>query len=603
MRAGLCELIVADALLRMYCAVLDGDRGGAGTVWPPHPGLPGGTCALPLRQTGPHSVWQAAEYVMRPLAIVARVAGEHGVVLDLDPARLRVEADRDGRLTGRVVVELLPDAEGDASLPDWLLTRCVDRVAERCFTGGQEVRAWLREVAEHELAVGPAFRRELTTASNTRSIAQIRLSDLSSRPTATSHGVWLTAAQTKRLTGQLVRAAVTSGERTAERVRLWGSTLPPSSDEERTARLIHRVLSRKPFRRGSLQGYPPTRALTDMLPAIRSRAPLHAVLPAFPIKQADSGLKAFGRLPDLAELGFLMRLKELHTAVSGVYAPGLRITLLSEAQHYRSRPAAQTRAYAEKIGEYVQMAEASDFIEVRDIDEVAAELMDTRDRPARLAAHMRALTESLAPLDIVADPAGTLLRSVLLDPSRPGVAALFTSLVHSVPVLLPDGADRRDWSSRVYADLYRTDGSVSPALAAARAAVLRAAWEAAIRYVAVLRTDRDMAYDAMPGAHLRLTAGTPDPGRCGFAGLGGSGLLPWHGTAAVDRRGVLSTDFAISLLDRAFVPVHADVLGGADQPWFMAPITAIEAAGSPGPAPRSARLSDAFLDTVRLRTH
>jgi len=118
-----------------------------------------------------------------------------------------------------------------------------------------------------------------------------------------------------------------------------------------------------------------------------------------------------------------------------------------------------------------------------------------------------------------------------------------------------------------------------------------------------LLTDRDMAYDAMLGAHLRLTAVTPGPGRCGFAGLGGSGLLPWHGTAAVDRRGVLSTDFAISLLDRAFVPVYADVLGGAEQPWFMAPITAIEPAGSAGPASGPARLSDAFLDTVRLRTH
>ena len=75
---------------------------------------------------------------------------------------------------------------------------------------------------------------------------------------------------------------------------LWGSTLPPASDEERIARLIHRVLSRKQFRRGSLKGYPPTRALTDMLPAIRNRAPIHVVLPAFPIKQADSGLKAFG---------------------------------------------------------------------------------------------------------------------------------------------------------------------------------------------------------------------------------------------------------------------------------------------------------------------
>jgi hypothetical protein len=213
-----------------------------------------------------------------------------------------------------------------------------------------------------------------------------------------------------------------------------------------------------------------------------------------------------------------------------------------------------------------------------------------QDRPVRLAAHTRALTDAFAHLDIAADPAGTLLRSTLLDPDVPSVAGVFNSLVHSVPVPLPNGADRRDWSSRVYADLYRTDDSVPPTLAAARTAVLRAAWEAAIRHVAVLRTDRDMGYDTMLGAHVRLT-----PGIGRFAGLGGSALPPWHGTAAVDQRGILSTDYAISLLDRAFVPVYSEALGN-DQPWFMAPITATEVAAGP------ARLSDAFLETVRLRT-
>ena len=68
------------------------------------------------------------------------------------------------------------------------------------------------------------------------------------------------------------------------------------------------------------------------------------------------------------------------------------------------------------------MAEASDFIEVRDIDEAAAELVDMRDRPSeRLAAHMRALADAFAQLDIVADPAGTLLpaRHFSTPPPRP----------------------------------------------------------------------------------------------------------------------------------------------------------------------------------------
>ncbi|MEY9928312.1 hypothetical protein ABH926_002951 [Catenulispora sp. GP43] len=692
------DLILTDPLLRMYCAVPDG-----GSVWPPHPGFPEGTRALPMDRTGPHTLWQAAEYVMRPLAIVARAAGEYGAVVDLDPARFTIEVDRAGRPTGRVVAELLPDADGDASLPDWLLARCVGRLADRCVTGGQEVRAWLRAVADHELDE-TVERPEAGTVSNTRSISQLRLSELSSRPTASSHAVWLTTAQTKRLTGQLVRAAVRSGEQTAERVTQWGRTLPDIGDEERIARLIHRILSRKQFRRGSMEGYPAARAIQDMLPAIKAGEPIHAVLPAFPVKQADSGLKAFGALPDFAEFAFLVRLKELHAAVSRIYEPGLRVTLVSDAQHYRARPVEQARAYAEKISEYIRLAEASDFLELRDIDD----MQPATERPNRLAAHIRALTEAFGGLDIATDPVGTLRRSVLFDPaglaasagqaasqaasqaaglvaqaaraklaaladlaaatgsdtlvvladlaafagsailasstasagaagsgaaasadaaglaagpsagaagsgraagsagptalaglaaSGSGVAALFSSLIHSVPVPLPDGADRSDWSARVYADVYRTGDSVPPTLAAARSAVLRAAWEAAIRYVAVLRTDQELGHDQLPGAHLHLTAATPGPGQCGFAGLGGSALLPWHGTAAVDRYGVVSTDFAISLLDRAFVPVYADALGDS-QPWFMAPICATDVANT-GPA----RLSDAFLDGVRLRRH
>lgn len=644
----------------MYCAIPDG-----ASVWPRHPGFPDGTRALPLARTGPHTLWQAAEYVMRPLAIVARAAGEHGAVVDLDPARFAIEVDRAGQPTGRVVVELLPDADGDASLPDWLLARCVGRLAERCVTGGQEVRAWLRAVADHELDGGVA-RPRAGTVSNTRSVSQLRLSELSSRPTAASHAVWLTTAQTKRLTGHLVRAAVRSGERTADRALEWGRTLPDAGGPEWIARLIHRVLSRKQFRRGSMEGYPAARAVRDMLPAITAGEPIHAALLAFPVKQADSGLKAFGAMPDFAEFAFLVRLKELQAAVSRIYGPGLRVTLLSDAQHYRARPMEQAGAYAEKIGEYIRMAEASDFLELRDLDDT----QPAPERSTRLARHIRALMEAFGGLDVAADPVGALRRAVLFDPAASvstaaslaafavpaarakltaladlaaatgsetlvvladlaafanaqifgspagsagsavsarsavpagrtasPVAALFSSLIHSVPVPLPAGADRRDWSTRVYADLYRTGDSVPPALAAARSAVLRAAWEAAIRYVAVLRTDKELGHGQFPGAHLHLTAATPGLGECGFAGLGGSALLPWHGTAAVDRYGVLSTDFAISLLDRAFVPVYADVLGGG-QPWFMAPITATEVADA-----GLARLSDAFLDGVRLRRH
>lgn len=535
--------------------------------------------------SGIDAAWQASEFLIRPLTTVFRVAREHGLMVALD-----IEVDAAGRPTGRVVV----------NRTERLCPRIHDASARMGNVPEQELGYAARETVRAE---------QLCTVSHTRSIANLRLSELSSRPTAMSHGVELTPAQTKQLTDRLSRAALHSGERTAEGALRWGRTDPGRGQElsphERITQLVYRILTRRQFRRGSLSGYPLARAAADMLPSIRRGEPIHLVFPALPIKQADSGLKAFGTLPDLAEFGFLARIKELATAISGVYRPGARFTVLNDGRHYRVRPAALVKPYAEKIQEYIRVLDGAGFISYQDMDDAAAERLGTgamRERPALVRGHVRALTDAYRGLDVTAEPTGALRRSRQLDPAGPEargpvVADLFPSIVHSVPVDAPAGADGRDWSRRVYAELYETGATTPPELAAARRVVLRTAWEVAIRYVAVLRTDRGQGYEEMFGARIRLSANSPSPGRCGFAGLGGSALLPWHGTGAADRYGVLSADFAISLLDRAFVPVYAEPLGGA-QPWFMAPVTAVE---PPDDGSRPARLSDGFLDTIRLR--
>ncbi|MFV2113708.1 hypothetical protein ACFHW0_15400 [Micromonospora sp. LOL_025] len=110
-----------------------------------------------------------------------------------------------------------------------------------------------------------------------------------------------------------------------------------------------------------------------------------------------------------------------------------------------------------------------------------------------------------------------------------------------------------------------------------------------------MRADHAWGYDRMFPDRVRLTVNQPRPGRCGFAPLGGSVLLPWHGTAAVTRRGEISVDFAISLRDQGFVPVYSPVLGD-EQAWFFVPVTSTLARGD-----RGAEIEPVLLDAIRLR--
>ncbi|MEV0391338.1 L-tyrosine/L-tryptophan isonitrile synthase family protein [Nonomuraea sp. NPDC050643] len=437
--------------------------------------------------------------------------------------------------------------------------------------------------------------------SHGHSIAELPVGDLRVRPVVAEHAVRLSAADSAALVDGLVRGAREAAHGTAERALRTPAPAGETS-HERALRLVCHILTRKQFRRGSRGAYPMAVAARDMMPAIRRGEPIRMVLPAFPVKQADSGLKAFGTLPDLAELALLVRLLELGTALAGVYPPGARITLLTDGNHFRVRPRALTGAYLRRIAGYLRLIGGEPIMELEDVDLAAARLLGAdavRARPGLLTTHRRALEHAYRDLDITEDPVGVLARSRALDPAGPGasgvtVADMCRSLVHSVRVQPPYGTDRREWSALLYADLYNVGDAVAPMVAQGRREILRGAWAAALRYVAVNRTDQDLGYDRMFAPRVRLTLSTSVPGRCGFAGLGGSAVPPWQGTAAVDAHGHVSTDFAIHLLDQGFVPVHSPLQGG-DQPWFMAPVTALRPA-----AP--ARLEPGHLDRVRLRS-
>ncbi|MBB5922840.1 hypothetical protein FHR81_003897 [Actinoalloteichus hoggarensis] len=447
------------------------------------------------------------------------------------------------------------------------------------------------------------------------SLAGLRIGELRTNRPARRQAVRLSMAESRSIVDTLVRGADSAAARVAVNARrhLADRLGAVGSEQERTVLLIHHLLTRKQFIKGARSNYPPEQAMRDMRPFLARDAPIRMVITGFPIKHGQNGLKAAGLLPDLAELGVLVRLRELTKAVAQIYPPGVRLTVLTDGQHFHSRPDSATAAYQRTLHGYLALVGADDVIELTDIDELAGDRLTPRrkaERSGRIRRYHQGLLTLLDGLDVAADPLGTL-DEVVRRSLRPKGGVLDAGLAHDLLTALPDffhsalystapdvppAADSMSWSARVFADVFDVrDSAAGEAVLDARRQVLRRAWRSAVRYVVVRRADHDSDYEDVFPARVRLT-NVPRPGRCGFSGLGGSGLLPWHGTGAVDRKGNVSTDFAVSLYDQAFVPVYSPLLG-TRQPWMMVPITAARVV----PGQLGARLDPEFASTIRLR--
>lgn len=445
--------------------------------------------------------------------------------------------------------------------------------------------------------------RSVPSLSHTRSLEELQLGELRGHRLARDHVVRLSAGESVDLIQRLVAGAeVAAARAAASAVIAHGPGVGPAADHRRIVRQVRHLLTRKQFIKGSRSYYTDDQAVTDMLDFVRAGAPIPLRMMGFPLKQWESGLKALGGLPDLAEVGALVRLRELHSAIKHVYPPGMRLTVLTDASHFRPRSASVTRPYERKLDEYAQIVGCAEFLSFVDIDTcAAAELGVDRAEHARCVIHHRRQLESgLAGMDITHDPLNVLRAVAECDPagtlSHSVFGDLFMSIVFSVPVPLLAGADRMASSATIYDDLYRVGDDVPAEVAAARREVLAASWDATVRYVSTLRANHDLGYDALFAGHVRLKASAPRPGTCGFSFLGGSCLLPWQGTGAVSARGEVSTDFVVSLLDQGFVPVYSPLLGD-EQPWLMVPVTAtrVVSGGS------AAQLDRQFASRIRLR--
>lgn len=431
------------------------------------------------------------------------------------------------------------------------------------------------------------------TLSKVASAHRLRLERLRPRRPAQAFAVWLDETATARLAERLAAAADTDAAHTADGVRrhLGGDGGP-----EGTVRALHRLLTRSRFLKGSRANYPPSRAEADLGAAVAAGEPVRLTAVAFPFKQQGGGLKAEGPGPDLAELAALVRLRELSVAIGLLYPPGATITVLTDGQHFQRRPAAITEDYQRTLHHYLGLTCAGRAVDLLDLDRAAAEQLPAAvwaTRPARFLTQLAGLRRRLADLEVTERP--LLALAAASARAHPDFERVFRSLAYAVPVPVPTGVDRVGWAVRVYADLFNlVDPGAGPRLLADRRRLLSLAWERTVRYLAVAATDEGLGYERLLAPRVRLT-NSPRPGGCGFGYLGGTALLPWQGTGALDAGAHPSVDFAVWLRDQGFVPVHTPLLG-ADQPWAMVPATAVLTGGG-----RPPRLDPDFLAAVRLR--
>jgi Pyoverdine/dityrosine biosynthesis protein len=342
---------------------------------------------------------------------------------------------------------------------------------------------------------------------------------------------------------------------------------------------LHRILTRSRFLKGSRSCFPLETALAQMLPFVEAKRPITILTIGFPFKQHDNGLKAAGPWPDLAELGALLRLRELDSAFTALYPPGVRVVVLNDGGYSRPRGWTEMRRYRRQLKYYAQLVGLGNSVRFCDQSCFVARILGprgwgTREKYRRTYRELISFVAgSPCPLHGAAEVdqrlAETLPRALLVV--VPSFREILSSMVYSVPVPGRAGTDARQWTCQVLAQL---DGfctaDISPELASARQEVVACAWHDTVDHLAAALADAAVGVAEHFPLHIRLATVASRPGCSGFSYLGGSNLLPWHGTGCLDGRGLLCAEFLVSLDHRGFLPVYCDLIGD-EQPLLMVP--------------------------------
>jgi hypothetical protein len=346
--------------------------------------------------------------------------------------------------------------------------------------------------------------------------------------------------------------------------------------EEQAIAAIVEVLFDRQFRNGKREGCDRVLITEDVRARLARRHPIDMVIVALPHK-LNCPLKGYGARADLAEIDFLLGLKEIVTAVDHIAArqrdvsvarvrarftvvcdgdrfAGVTRTSAGEMVVYRAELVRWLRRL--HIGDAVRLVPYKALLEER----LPAEMLAEKSRLKAEAEHLYSTV--MWPLFDADDLAGTLHRAARADPDpEPGnprgrfvslVKSLMFTINYTAMLALPDcgpdpGARRyRMLVSRLFDKRAHLRELAEMGFSAAfadelREAMLRDVWGAAIAYVAEIKSDRELPRDpilaCLPG-FLRWTI-HPKPGQLGLMvpfALG-KPIVPWAGVGYVRRFG------------------------------------------------------------------
>lgn len=457
---------------------------------------------------------------------------------------------------------------------------------EACCQGGRR----FREVLPAQEGNGGVVAWEATTVSvsHARSLRALPLGLLRSSARVDRFAVQLASGELAALLRTLRANSEAASARLADNAMAHlvtgrASRWSPFSPRD-VVPALHRILTRSRFLKGSRSCFPLHTAMAQITPFVKAQRPVTILASGFPFKQHDNGLKAAGPLPDLAELGALLRLKELQGAFAALYPPGLRVLVLNDGGYSRPRGWAEIRRYQQQLRCYSELVGLGNSVVFQDQSSFVARALgrrgwSTRERYRR---SFHELISRVAGSPCSLDGAGrtdqrladTLPPALLAD--VPSFRDILSSMVYSVPVPAPAGVDPRRWACDVLAwpDRY-TAPDLSPDLVSARRQVIASAWRDSVNHLAASLADAAVGVAGRYPPHVRLATVVSRPGCSGFSYLGGSTLLPWHGTGCLDDRGLLCADFLASLDHRGFLPVYSELIGD-EQPLLMVPFTRVE---------------------------
>jgi len=477
-----------------------------------------------------------------------------------------------------------------------------------CHFGDLALTSGTRQTAP-ALTHGPAL-----TISHARSLRALPLHLLHTSSWADQWPVRLDADELATLLSALRAGSDAASARLAENAieyiaastgGLAGPHPPscPPQDPHAVVAALHRILTRSRFLKGSRSCFPLDTAVAQMLPFVQTRQPITILTIGFPFKQHDNGLKAAGPWPDLAELGALLRLKELHDAFAAVYPPGLRMVILNDGGYSRPRGWSEMRRYRRQLRRYAQLLGLDDATRFCDQSCFVARLLGARGwaRREQYRRRFRELIIVLAgnprPLDSAIGIDQRLVEKLprALLANVPSFRDILSSLVYSVPVPARAGVEPRRWACEVLAwpDGFNAP-ELCPEVASARRVVLGCAWQDTVNFLAASLADAAVGVTGRFPPHVRLATVASRAGCSGFSYLGGSTLLPWHGTGCLDGRGLLCAEFLVSLDHRNFLPVYSDLIGD-DQPLLMVPFARTQFTQG------RRRVDPTLLATARLR--